>query len=56
MWTAFVKALRHSATSLEAVVTNTAANFFVSVSFLIHVHEFGLGQYRAKNDSFQWTL
>ena len=31
MWTVFVKALRHCKTSLEATVTNTAANFFFSV-------------------------
>ncbi|KAK7066569.1 Transmembrane protein 42 [Halocaridina rubra] len=28
MWTTFTKALRFSATSLEATITNTAANFF----------------------------
>jgi len=31
MWTTFVKALRFCHTSLEATVTNTAANFFCSV-------------------------
>jgi len=30
MWTTFVKALRFCNTSLEATVTNTAANFFTS--------------------------
>jgi multidrug transporter EmrE-like cation transporter len=30
MWTTFVKALRYCSTSLEATVTNTAANFFLS--------------------------
>ncbi|CAG7659324.1 unnamed protein product [Allacma fusca] len=30
MWTTFVKALRNCKTSLEATVTNTAANFFSS--------------------------
>jgi len=30
MWTTFVKALRFCNTSLEATVTNTAANFFAS--------------------------
>lgn len=33
MWTTFVKALRFSATSLEATVTNTAANFFFTAIF-----------------------
>lgn len=33
MWRTFVKALRYCKTSLEATVTNTAANFFASVSF-----------------------
>ncbi|XP_053637614.1 transmembrane protein 42 isoform X2 [Cherax quadricarinatus] len=28
MWTTFTKALRFSSTSLEATITNTAANFF----------------------------
>lgn len=33
MWRTFVKALRYCKTSLEATVTNTAANFFASVIF-----------------------
>jgi len=33
MWTTFVKALHHSNTSLEATVTNTAANFFFTAIF-----------------------
>jgi len=33
MWTTFVKALRYSRTSLEATVTNTAANFFFTAIF-----------------------
>ena len=32
MWTTFTKALRFSQTSLEATITNTAANFFFTVS------------------------
>lgn len=33
MWTTFLKALRYSTTSLEATVTNTAANFFFTAIF-----------------------
>ncbi|GAB6032696.1 hypothetical protein CHUAL_011572 [Chamberlinius hualienensis] len=33
MWTTFVKALRHSRTSLQATVTNTAANFIFTALF-----------------------
>lgn len=34
MWTLFTKALRMSSTTLEATVTNTAANFLFTVKYL----------------------
>ncbi|MPC16281.1 hypothetical protein E2C01_009101 [Portunus trituberculatus] len=42
MWTTFTKALRFSSTSLEATITNTAANFFftyIMMLYLEHGHD-----------------